>query len=90
MTSAVYGTAAITSLPGASVFMDSNAQGKIPASGTLTLYNVANGNRLFKVTAPGYNDWMNSVYILPNVVNPINAPLTPVGTSPTDHVSSRF
>jgi len=83
MTSAVYGTAAITSLPGASVFMDSNTQGKIPASGTLTLYNVANGNRLFKVTAPGYNDWMNSVYILPNVVTPINAPLTPVGINPT-------
>jgi hypothetical protein len=83
MSPAVYGTVAISSLPGASVFMDSNAQGKIPPSGTLTLYNVANGNRLFKVTATGYNDWMNSVYIQPNVVNRINAPLTPLGPTPT-------
>jgi hypothetical protein len=83
MSPAVYGTVAITSLPGANVFMDSNAQGSIPPSGTLTLYNVANGNRLFKVTASGYNDWMNTVYIQPNMVNPINAPLTPIGAKPT-------
>jgi hypothetical protein len=83
MTPAVYGTAAVTSLQGASVFVDSNPQGKIPASGTLTIYNVANGNRLFKVTATGYNDWLNSVYIQPNVLTPINAALTPVGTNPT-------
>jgi len=83
MTSAVYGTAAITSVPGASVFMDSNSQGYIPASGILTIYNVASGNRLFKVTAKGYNEWMNTVYIQPNIVNSINAALTPVGTNPT-------
>jgi hypothetical protein len=83
MSQAVYGTVAITSLPGASVFMDSNAQGSIPPSGKLTLYNVANGNRLFKITASGYNDWMNTVYIQPNVVNPINAPLTLVAPNPT-------
>jgi hypothetical protein len=83
MAPAVYGTVAITSLPGASVFMDSNPQGSIPPSGILSLYNVASGNRLFKITAPGYNEWMNTVYIQPNVVNPINAPLTPVGPKPT-------
>lgn len=83
MSPASYGTVTITSLPGASVFMDSNAQGSIPSSGMLTLYNVAGGNRLFKITASGYNDWMNTVYIQPNVVNPINAPLTPVGPKPT-------
>ena len=83
MAPAVYGTAAVTSLPGASIFVDSNVQGKIPASGTLMIYNVANGNRLFKVTATGYNDWLNSVYIQPNVVTPVNAALTPVGTNPT-------
>jgi PEGA domain len=83
MAPAMSGTVAITSLPGAMVFMDSNTQGLIPASGSLTLYNVANGNHLFKVTASGYNDWMNTVYIQPNVVNPINAPLTPIGPQPT-------
>jgi hypothetical protein len=83
MTPAVYGTVSITSLPGASVFMDSNAQGTIPPSGVLTLYNVPNGNHIFKITASGYNEWMNTVYVQPNVVNPINAPLTPVGPNPT-------
>jgi len=83
MTPAVYGTVAITSLPGATVYMDSSSQGRIPSSGTLTLYSVANGNRLFKVTATGYNDWMNSVYVQPNTITTINAVLTPVGPNPT-------
>jgi hypothetical protein len=83
MAPAVSGTVAVTSLPGASLFMDSNSQGNIPASGTLMLYNVANGNRLFGITATGYNDWLNSVYVQPNVVTPINAVLTPVVTNPT-------
>jgi hypothetical protein len=83
MAPAVFGTVSITSLPGASVFMDSNAQGTIPQNGMLTLYNIASGNRLFKITAPGYNEWMNTVYVQPNVVNPINAVLSPIGPSPT-------
>jgi hypothetical protein len=83
MTPSVYGTVAITSMPGATVYMDSSSEGKIPASGTLTLYNVETGNRLFKVTAPGYNDWLNSVYVKSNVVTTINAVLTPIGTNPT-------
>lgn len=80
---AIFGTVSVTSLPGATVFMDSNSQGQISPSGSLTLYNVPSGNHLFKVTAPGYNEWMNTVYIQPNVVNPINAPLTPIGPKPT-------
>jgi PEGA domain len=83
MTPAVYGTVAITSMPGATVYMDSSSQGRIPSSGTLTIYNVANGNRLFKVTATGYNDWMNSVYVQPNTITTISAVLTPVGPNPT-------
>jgi hypothetical protein len=83
MTPAVYGTVAVTSLPGASVYMDSTNQGTIPPSGTLTLYNVANGNRLFKITVTGYNDWLNSVYVQPNTITPIYAVLSPSGTNPT-------
>ena len=82
MTPAVYGTVAVTSMPGASVYMDSTAQGTIPPSGTLTLYNVANGNRLFKITAGGDNDWLNSVYVQPNAVTPVYAVLSPVGYEP--------
>jgi hypothetical protein len=83
MNPAVYGTVKVTSMPGATVYMDSNSQGTIPSSGTLTLYNVASGNRLFKVSASGYNDWLNTVYIQPNAITSINAVLTPVGTNPT-------
>ena len=61
MATAIYGTVAIKSLPGASVFLDSNAQGQIPSSGTLTLYNIPMGNHFFKLTASGYNEWMNTV-----------------------------
>ena len=80
---AIFGTVSITSLPGASVFMDSNAQGTIPNQGVMTISSVTSGNHLFKVTAPGYNDWMNTIYIVPNAITPINAALTPVGTNPT-------
>ena len=83
LATAVIGTVAITSLPGAGVFMDSNAQGPIPPSGTLTLYAIPSGNHLFRLTASGYNEWMNTVYIRPNTVNPINAPLTRAGPVPT-------
>jgi len=78
-----FGTVKVLSLPGAMVSMDSAQQGTVPSSGTLTLNNVGGGNHLFKVTASGYNDWMNTVYIQPNVVTSINAALTPVGPSPT-------
>ncbi len=78
-----FGTVKVVSLPGAMVSMDSAQEGKIPSSGTLTLNNVGAGNHLFKVTATGYNDWMNTVYIQPNVVTSISASLTPVGPSPT-------
>jgi len=80
MTSATYGSVAITSLPGASVYMDSNLMGKIPSSGTLTLNNIVSGNHLFKLTATGYNDWMNTIYVRGNTMTPFTATLIPLGT----------
>lgn len=80
---AMFGTVSITSLPGANVFMDSNAEGTIPPQGVMSLNSVTSGNHLFKVTAPGYNDWMNTIYIVPNAITPVNAALTPVGVNPT-------
>jgi hypothetical protein len=83
MNTAIFGTVAISSMPGATVWMDSNSQGKIPSSGTLTLPGITSGNHVFKVTASGYNDWINTVYIQPNAVTPISATLTPSGGRPT-------
>jgi hypothetical protein len=79
LTTAAFGTIGFISMPGATVWMDSNSQGSVPQSGTLTLYNIPSGNHIFKVSMSGYNDWINTIYIQPNVVNPVTATLTPVG-----------
>jgi hypothetical protein len=76
LATAVFGTVSLSSLPGSSVWMDSNIQGRIPSSGTLTIPGVTSGNHLFKVSASGYNDWINTIYIQPNAVTPISATLT--------------
>ena len=83
LTTAAFGTVALASMPGAMVWMDSNSQGSVPQSGSLTLYNIPSGNHLLKVSMSGYNDWMNTIYIQPNVVNPVTATLTPAGGKPT-------
>ena len=88
LTPAIFGSVVITSMPGASVYMDSNSQGQIGAGGTLTLPSVTSGNHIFKVSAAGYNDWINTVYIQPNYQNTISAILTPVGPNPTPVPSS--
>jgi hypothetical protein len=83
MSTATQGTVVITSIPGATVYIDSNAVGTISSSGSLTLAGINMGNHIFKVTATGYNTWLNTVYIQANTVNTISAPLTPQGVSPT-------
>jgi hypothetical protein len=79
---AVFGTVALSSMPTATVWIDSNNKGMIPSSGTLTLSGITSGNHLFKVAASGYNDWINTIYIQPNAVTPIIATLTPSGGKP--------
>ncbi|MFA5332619.1 MAG: PEGA domain-containing protein, partial [Methanoregula sp.] len=51
--------------------------------GSLTLSNVPSGNHIFKITASGYNTWLNTVYIQANMVNTISAPLTSSGSGPS-------
>jgi hypothetical protein len=82
LNTAVFGTVSISSIPGATVWLDSNNKGIIPTSGTLTLSGITSGNHVFKVTAGGYNDWINTVYIQPNAVTPISAALTSSGGKP--------
>ncbi len=79
MSPAVSGTVVVTSLPGAGVFVDNNPMGTVPPSGILTLPGVQSGNRVFRVTSPGYNDWLSPVSVLPNAVTPVTATLTPGG-----------
>jgi hypothetical protein len=82
LNTAVFGAVSISSMPGATVWMDSNNKGIIPSSGTLTFPGITNGNHVFKVTASGYNDWINTVYIQPNTITPFSATLTPSGSKP--------
>jgi len=82
LNTAVFGTVSISSMPGATVWMDSNNKGAIPSSGTLTLSGITSGNHVFKITASGYNDWINTVYIQPNAVTPVSATLIPSGGQP--------
>ena len=83
MTPAIFGTVALSSVPGATVWMDSNSQGKIPSTGTLTLPGITGGNHVFRVTAAGYTDWINTVYVQPNEVTPVSVAMTPSGGPPT-------
>jgi hypothetical protein len=76
------GTVIVTSQPGATVFMDSAAQGSITSQGSLSLYTTPSGNHLFKVTAPGYNDWISTMYVQPNTITTITASLTAAGPKP--------
>ena len=82
LNTAVFGTVSVSSMPGATVWMDSNNKGIIPSSGTLTLSGITSGNHVFKVTSSGYNDWINTVYIQPNTITPISATLTSSGGKP--------
>jgi hypothetical protein len=80
---AIFGSVIITSMPGATVAMDGNMQGKIGSDGTLTLPSITSGNHIFTVNAPGYNEWINTVYVQSNYQNRITATLVPLGPTPT-------
>jgi hypothetical protein len=83
LTSATAGMLTISGTPaGAQVFVDSNPAGITDGKGTLTLNNIASGNHIVKVTAKGYNDWIETVYIRPNTNNYVPVTMTPSGPSP--------
>ncbi|HNX17420.1 MAG TPA: PEGA domain-containing protein [Methanoregula sp.] len=83
MSTAVFGSFYLTSVPGAKVYMDSMQVGTTNSAGVFQQSGVTSGNHLFKVTAAGYNDWMNTVYLRANTVTTITATLTPIGVTPT-------
>ncbi|MFA5237597.1 MAG: PEGA domain-containing protein [Methanoregula sp.] len=83
MSTAIYGSFTLTSVPGAKVYMDSALLGTTNSAGIFQQSGITSGNHLFKVTASGYNDWMNTIYIKANSVTSIPATLSPKGVSPT-------
>ena len=84
LTTAIFGSLSIGSAPaGASVFMDSAYQGITNPSGGLTLNNIPSGSHILKVTASGYNDWIETVYVKPNANTYVPVVMTHIGPSPT-------
>ena len=84
LTSAIFGSLSIGSAPaGASVFMDSAYQGITNPSGGLTLNNLPSGSHIIKVTASGYNDWIETVYVKPNANTYVPVVMTRIGPNPT-------
>jgi hypothetical protein len=84
LTPAIFGSISIESAPaGASVFMDSSSQGITNPSGALTLNTIPSGNHIIKLTAPGYNDWIETVYVKPNTNTYVPVIMTRIGPNPT-------
>jgi hypothetical protein len=67
---------------GAQVFVDSTLKGVTDAGGSFTMNSIPSGNHIIKVTATGYNDWIETVYVKPNTNNYIPVAMTPSGTTP--------
>jgi hypothetical protein len=84
LTPAIFGSVTIGSAPaGASVFMDSAYQGTTNPSGGITLNNIPSGNHIIKLTASGYNDWIETVYVKPNANTYVPVVMTRIGPNPT-------
>ncbi|MDP2798093.1 MAG: PEGA domain-containing protein [Methanoregula sp.] len=84
LTPAIFGSISIGSAPaGASVYMDSAYQGITNPSGGLPLNNVPSGNHIIKLTASGYNDWIETVYVKPNANTYVPVVMTRPGPDPT-------
>lgn len=83
MSTAIYGSITVNTVPYAKVYMDSVLLGTANSAGVFQQTGITAGNHLFKVTASGYNDWMNTIYVQANTVTVIAATLTPTGISPT-------
>ena len=84
LTPAIFGSVSLGSAPaGASVFMDSSYQGITNPSGGLTLNNIPSGSHIIKLTATGYNDWIETVYVKPNANTYAPVSMTRIGPNPT-------
>lgn len=67
---------------GAQVYLDSNLVGVTNSAGAFTLSSVTAGNHIVKVTAQGYNDWIETVYIKANTNNYVQVSMIPSGSTP--------
>jgi len=65
---------------GAQVYLDSNLMGMTSSGGSYVMSTVTSGNHILKLTAQGYNDWIETVYIKANTNNYVQVSMTPSGS----------
>jgi hypothetical protein len=62
--------------------MDSAYQGTTNPSGSLTLNNLPSGSHIIRLTASGYNDWIETVYVKPNTNTYVPVAMSRTGPNP--------
>lgn len=68
---------------GSQVYLDSSQQGITDATGAFMMNNIVSGNHIVKLTARGYNDWIETIYVKPNTNNYVPVTMTPSGSVPS-------
>lgn len=70
--------------PGSAVSIDNVSAGVVSQSGILSIRTIDSGNRLIRVTMPGYKESIKQVYITPNLENKVRITLDPITTGTLD------
>ncbi len=70
--------------PGAAVSIDNESVGVVDQSGIMTIRTINSGSRALRVTRPGYRDYVQQVYITPNLENKVRITMSPVTTGTLD------
>nr|WP_319538990.1 PEGA domain-containing protein [uncultured Methanospirillum sp.] len=70
--------------PGSAVSIDNVSVGVVGQSGIMTIRTINSGNRMVKVTMPGYKDFIQQVYVTPNLENKVRITLDPITTGTLD------
>lgn len=70
--------------PGSAVSIDDVSAGVVGQSGILSIRTINSGNRLIRVTMPGYKASIQQVYITPNLENKVRITLDPITTGTLD------
>jgi hypothetical protein len=66
--------------PGGMVYIDDEVVGVVDQSGIMTLRSVKSGNRVVKVTLPGYQDAIERVSVDANLITKVRITMLPVTT----------
>jgi len=84
LTMAIFGSLSIGSAPpSVSVFIDRASREITYPYGGLTLNNIPSGSNIIQVTASGYNDRIETMYVEPKANTYVPVDMTQIGPDPT-------